>query len=156
MTSEDIVNLFVSLICMAVGIFIVVLGINLHFLVPRIPKSKNWAKTRGKVVGRRDYVQKAPPSKYDYRSGVKLIRGREKIIVYTVNGETYKKAVPEECRGAAHIYYKKSTPHYFKTVYELKNHKRKIGGARVFIAELFLAAILLCLGVFGIVDFFGK
>ncbi len=152
MTSDDIGNLFASLICMAVGIFIIVLGFNLHFLVPRIPKSKKWAKTRGKVVGRRDYVQKAPLSKYDYRSGVKLIRGREKIIVYTVNGETYKKAVPEECKGAAHIYYKKSNPNYFKTVYELKNHKRKIGGASVFIAELFLAAVFLCLGIFGVAD----
>lgn len=153
MIFEDIFTLSASIAFVALGVCIIVFGVNLHFFVPRIQKSKRWAKTRARVVGVKDYTEKAPPSKYDYRSGVKLIRGREKIIEYTVDGKIYKKAVPEEHRGAAHIYYKKSNPNYFKTVYELKNHKRNIGGIGVFIMELFLAAIFLWIGVSCIAEY---
>ncbi len=150
---EDIFNLSASIAFVAIGVGIIIFGVNLHFLVPRIPKSKRWAKTRAKIVGVRDYTEKAPPSKYDYRSGVKLIRGREKIIEYTADGKIYKKAVPEEHKGAAHIYYKKSNPNYFKTVYELKRHRRDVGGVGVFVTELFLAAFFLWLGISGVAEY---
>ncbi len=148
---EKIFNILAALVFLSAGIVIICASVYNCFFVPLIPKSKGWQKTRGRVVGKKDYKVKAMPSKYDYRSGPKYISGTEKLIVYTVNGKEYKKAVPDDHKEPAHIYYKKSNPNYFRTVHELKHWKHN-WGAGVFIAALILGAFFLGIGIWSLSD----
>lgn len=137
---ESAYTVLVSLVFLAVGVGIIYGGIYNCIIVPRIPKSKRWAKTRGMVVGKNDYVVKSRRSIYDFRSGFNYIRMSERLIEYTVDGKIYRKSVSDDHRGAAHIYYKKSNPNYFKTVYEIKQQKREFGGIGLLILSFIMGA----------------
>lgn len=137
---ENVFMLFASLAFSAVGIGIIYGGIYNCIIVPRIPKSKRWVKIRGKVVGKNDYVVKFRRGEYDFRSGFNYIRMSEKLIEYTVDGKIYRKSVSDDHKGAAHIYYRKSNPNYFKTVSEIKRHKREHGGIVLLILSIVMGA----------------
>lgn len=153
---ENVFALLASLVFLAIGIGIIYGGIYIYIIIPHIPKSKRWAKIRGRVVGKNDYVVKSRRSKYDFRSGFNYTRMSERLIEYTVDGKVYKKSVSDEHKGAAHIYYKKSNPNYFKTVYEIRHHKRDYGGIVMLILSFIMGAGFTAAGVLCLLELLEK
>lgn len=152
---KDLYALLIVLVCFVCGLGVIYIGVYNCIIVPRIPKSKSWAKTRAKIVGKNDYTVKTRRSKYDFRSGFSYERKSEKIIEYIVDGKVYKKSVSADCKSVNHIYYKKSKPDYFKTLYEIKRHKRESSGAVMLILCFIMAAGFITAGIFCLLEFLG-
>lgn len=150
---EVVFEILAVLACFVIGAGIIYAGVYNCIIVPQIPKSKNWVKTRGRIVGKNDYIEKSRRNKYDFRSGFSYSRKREKIIEYTVDGRVYRKSVPDSVKGASHIYYRKSSPDYFKTVYEIKHSN---GGTVLLILCFIFGAGFMTMGVFCLLEILEK
>ena len=61
-----------------------------------------------------------------------------------------------DIKGAAHIYYKKSNPHYFETVQEIKQSKREKGGAVMLVFGFIFGAGFITAGIFCLLELIEK